>query len=298
MTLEQLRIFIMVAETLNMRVAAERLYLTQPAVSAAIAALENRYGIKLFDRVGRALELNEMGRRFLPEAQAILDKVKEACGLFENLSGLVQGTFCIAASQTVATYYLPSHLARFASAHPGLTLEILVGNTVQAISYVLAGDADMGVIEGQTEEQSLEIQPIRGDSFGFYVAPTHFLAGCIPTRDDLLKACWVSREVGSGTRDYVVSTLKKRFFLDFDELKIRLELLSNDAVLEAVMEGEFMAAETDLAAKLRLHNGLIQRLDYTLRERNFYIIRHRERCPFPAVREFCSLLLAENKRCV
>lgn len=290
MTLEQLRIFIMVAKTLNMRVAAEKLYLTQPAVSAAIAALENQYATHLFDRVGRGLELNEAGRLFLPEAQAILDRVREAGSLFENLSGLVQGNLRIAASQTVATYYLPCHMARFASSYPKITLQLLVGNTAQAIDHVLAGEADMGVIEGHTEEKRLKVRQIKGDSFGFYVAPTHFLAGQVPTREALLKARWVLREAGSGTRDFVASSLKQRFDLDLDDLQVRLELPSNDAVLEAIMEGELMTAETDLAARLRLQGGLIQRLDYGLGNRDFYVIRHCERRPVPAVQKFCALL--------
>ncbi|MDF7674132.1 LysR substrate-binding domain-containing protein [Acetobacteraceae bacterium ESL0709] len=290
MTLEQLRVFVMVAKTLNMREAAEKLYLTQPAVSSAIAALENRYGTKLFDRVGRGLELNEVGRLFLPEAQNVLATAKEASRLFDDLSGLLRGDLCVAASQTVATYYLPRYMARFASAHPGLSLRLMVGNTAQAIARVISGEADMGVIEGHVDESSLAIETIKGDSFGFYVAPTHFLAGCVPRRRDLLKAQWVLREAGSGTRDYVADSLKAQFGLTLSDLTIRLGLPSNDAVLEAVMEGELMTAETDLAATLRLQAGLIQRLDYDLGTRNYYIIRHRERRVSHAVQKFSALI--------
>ena len=84
MTLEQLRIFITVAETLNMRRASELLHLTQPAVSAAIGALEARHGTRLLDRVGRRLELNAAGRAFLPEAHGVLARAEGARRVLEE----------------------------------------------------------------------------------------------------------------------------------------------------------------------------------------------------------------------
>lgn len=75
----------MVAETLNMTRAAERLHLAQPSVSAAIAALEQRHATRLFDRVGRRLELTEAGRLFLPEAQAVLARADAAGRLLDDL---------------------------------------------------------------------------------------------------------------------------------------------------------------------------------------------------------------------
>lgn len=294
MTLEQLRVFVMVAKTLNMREAAEKLYLTQPAVSAAIAALENRYDTQLFDRIGRRLELNVTGRLFLPEAQAILSKAREAGRLFDEISGLMRGELCIAASQTVATSYIPRYMASFASAHPGLALKLMAGNTAQSVVRVLSGEADMGVIEGKVEEPLLDIQTIKGDSFGFYVAPNHFLAGCVPDRDALLKAQWVLREEGSGTRNFVAETLKAQFGLELSDLTIRLGLPSNDSVLEAVAEGELMTAETDLSAIFRLQAGVVSRLDYELGERNYYIIRHRERRISHAVGKFYELIQTDK----
>ena len=104
MTLEQLRIFVTVAETLNMTRAAEALHLAQPSVSAAVAALESRHGLRLFDRVGRGLELSAAGRTFLPEARAVLAAAQDAARALDDLAGLRRGTLALAASQTVATY--------------------------------------------------------------------------------------------------------------------------------------------------------------------------------------------------
>ena len=87
MTLEQLRIFVAVAERLHMTRAAEALHLTQSAASAAVAALEARYGAKLFDRVGRGLALSDAGAAFLPEAQAVLARAEAAAQALDDLAG-------------------------------------------------------------------------------------------------------------------------------------------------------------------------------------------------------------------
>jgi len=102
MTLEQLRIFVAVAERLHMTRAAEALHLTQSAVSAAVAALEARYGVRLFDRVGRGLALNATGAAFLPEARAVLAQAEAAEQALDDLAGLRRGTVRLFASQTIA----------------------------------------------------------------------------------------------------------------------------------------------------------------------------------------------------
>ena len=102
MTLEQLRIFIAVAEKQHVTQAARQLNLTQSATSAAIAALETRYGIKLFDRIGRGIVLTQTGRDFLNEAREVVARAKAAAQVLDDLAGLKRGSLTLAASQTVA----------------------------------------------------------------------------------------------------------------------------------------------------------------------------------------------------
>jgi len=124
MTLEQLRIFVAVAEKQHVTRAASELNLTQSATSAAIAALEARYGIKLFDRIGRGVVLTQTGRDFLIEARAVLARARAAAQLLTDLAGLKRGSLTIAASQTVANYWLPGRLQAFHAAYPGIDLKI------------------------------------------------------------------------------------------------------------------------------------------------------------------------------
>src|ERR1700688_420687 len=110
MTLEQLRIFIAVAEKQHVTRAARELNLTQSATSAAIAALETRYGIKLFDRVCRGIVLTETGRALLNDAREAVARAKTAAQLLDDLPGLKRGSLSLAASQTVANYWLPPRI--------------------------------------------------------------------------------------------------------------------------------------------------------------------------------------------
>src|SRR3977135_4758649 len=102
MTLEQLRIFIAVAEKQHVTQAASQLNLTQSATSAAIAALETRYGIELFDRVGRGIVLTQTGRHFPNEAREVVARAKAAAQVLDDLAGLKRGSLNGAAPQTLA----------------------------------------------------------------------------------------------------------------------------------------------------------------------------------------------------
>lgn len=276
MTLEQLRIFIAVADTLNMRQASERLHLTQPAVSAAIAALEARHGTRLLDRIGRGLELNAAGRAFLPEARAVLARAEEARRVLDDLAGLVRGEVRIAASQTVATYWLPSRMARFVARHPGIDVGMTVGNTAQAVDAVLNGEADCAFVEGVVDHDLLRGDRIGGDRLGLYAAPKHPLIGRPIRPADLRAAQWVLREPGSGTRDHFVTSLAA-FGMAMSDLSVRLTLPSNGAVLEAVAAGGMIGAVSDLAAASRLAAGTIVRLECGLPARDFKLVVHRAR---------------------
>ena len=133
MTLEQLRIFAAVAEREHVTQAAAVLNLTQAAVSASVAALETQHGVKLFDRVGRGVALTAAGRQFLPEAQALLARAAAAVAALDDFAGLKRGRVKICASQTIASYFLPLVLAGFCKSHPGVQVELAVGNTGQVV---------------------------------------------------------------------------------------------------------------------------------------------------------------------
>ena len=124
MTLEQLRIFVAVAEREHMTAAARAINVTQSAASAAIAALEERHDVKLFHRVGRRIALSEAGALFLIEARSVLARAAGAELVLEELGGLRRGTLRLVASQTIAAYWLPRILTKFRARYPQLDVEV------------------------------------------------------------------------------------------------------------------------------------------------------------------------------
>jgi DNA-binding transcriptional LysR family regulator len=277
MTLEQLRIFIAVAEKQHVTQAANELNLTQSATSAAIAALEARYGIKLFDRIGRGIVLTQTGRDFLVEARAVLARAKAAAQVLNDLAGLKRGSLTIAASQTVANYWLPSRIQAFRTAYPDIDLHISIANTEQVARAVHEGSADLGFVEGEVDDASLAISRIDGDSLVVVVGMKHPWVGRAKiTPKDLLTTAWVLREPGSGTRSMFEAALRKSG-IRFSDLRVALQLPSNEAVRAAVESGDCATAISDLVVAQSLAARTLHRVKIDLPRRSFYVLRHKER---------------------
>ncbi len=177
MTLDQLRIFVAVAERQHVTRAAEALNLVQSAVSTAIANIEGRHATKLFHRVGRGIELTEAGRMFLVEARAVLARAEAAELVLADLSGLRRGTLALFASQTIASDWLPRHLVAFRRAYPEIAIRLAVGNTTDAADAVRAGQAELGFVEGALDDPTLASTTIAQDKLVLVVAPNHPFAG-------------------------------------------------------------------------------------------------------------------------
>jgi len=277
MTLEQLRIFIAVAEKQHVTQAARELNLTQSATSAAIAALEARYDVKLFDRIGRGIALTQAGRDFLIEARAVLARARAATRVLDDLAGLKRGSLTIAASQTVANYWLPGRIQTFHTAHPGIELRLAIANTEQVALAVHEGSADLGFVEGDVDDASLAISKIGGDSLVVVVGMKHPWVGRTKiTPKDLLTTAWVLREHGSGTRSMFEAALRK-YSIRFSDLRIALELPSNEAVRAALESGDCATAISDLLIAPSLAAGTLHRVKIDLPKRSFFVLRHKER---------------------
>jgi DNA-binding transcriptional LysR family regulator len=277
MTLEQLRIFIAVAECQHVTRAASELNLTQSATSAAIAALEARYGIKLFDRVGRGIVLTQTGRDFLNEAREVVARAKAAAQVLDDLAGLKRGSLSLAASHTVANYWLPPRIEAFRKAYPGIDLQVIMANTEQVAQAVHRGAVDLGFVEGEVDHPSLAVRKIDGDTLTIVVGVSHpWICKTRITPKLLTETGWILREPGSGTRSMFETALKK-FGLKLSDLDIRLELPSNEAVRFAVEFGDCAAAISDLVVVQSLAAGALHRVNIDLPKRSFFALRHKER---------------------
>lgn len=292
MTLEQLRIFVAVAEREHVTRAARDLNLTQSAVSTAVSALEGRYAIKLFNRIGRRIELTQAGRLFLMEARAVLTRAAAAETALADFAGLKQGSLAIAASQTAANYWLPPLMQRFRTAYPGIALSLRIGNTEMVAAMVYEGIADFGFVEGEVDNPALSIVPVADDELVLVTSPALAPAKRGPlTADDLSKMRWVFRERGSGTRAIFEAALAN---LGLSALNIMLELPSNEAVRTAVEHGAGAAVLSRLAVEPALASGSLVALKLVLPMRQFFALRHTDRWTSQAEREFFAMILAPD----
>lgn len=290
MTLEQLRIFVAVAEQEHMTRAAETLHLTQSATSAAIAALEERHAVRFFDRVGRNIKLTSTGKLFLTEARAVLARSAAAEAMLADLAGLKRGSLSLAASQTVGNYWLPPLIQHYHALYSGIALDLKIGNTEQVATWVLDGSADLGFVEGKVDEPALSARVVAEDELVLVVGASHPWAGKrTPKLDDLKAASWVAREQGSGTRKVFEMTLAG-LGLKKGDIRIALELPSNESVRGAVIAGGGATILSKLVAANTLTSGTLVALKMPLPSRSFYLLRHKERHQTQAEKEFVKLI--------
>jgi len=288
-TLDQLRIFVAVAERQHVTHAAEALNLAQSAASHAIASLEECHQTKLFNRIGRHIELTDAGQAFLKEARAVLATVEAAELALIEFSNLKRGVLSVQASQTIANYWLPRHLAAFRSAYPQIEIRVNIGNTAQVATAVENRETELGFVEAAIHSEQLTSTTVARDQIVIVTAPDHQLVKRKPiTPDDLMKVEWVLRESGSGTRSVFEDALAE---LDVKAaLRVALELPSNEAVRSAAEAGLGAAVISASIAAPSLEAGLLQQIEFRLPEREFYVLRHRDRHPSRAARAFLEML--------
>ena len=178
MDLANLNAFIAIAETGSFSAAAQRLHLTQPAVSKRIAALETQLDVRLFDRLGREVGLTEAGRALLPRAYQILNVLDDTRRALSNLNGTIGGRLTLATSHHIGLHRLPPLLRAFTRAYPQVSLDIRFLDSEVAYDEVLHGRAELAVITlaPQTAEPVMAVK-VWDDPLDFVVAPEHPLAG-------------------------------------------------------------------------------------------------------------------------
>ena len=292
MTLEQLRIFLAVAHSQHMTRAAAALNLTQSAVSASVAALEARYAVRFFDRVGRRIQLTEAGRHFVDEARAVLARVETAELSLADWSDVVMGRVRVHASQTVASYWLPPRLVQLRTLYPRVEVELTVGNTTQAARALLKGETDVGVVEGLVDEPALTATKVADDELCLVVGAGHPWAGLSCIDPKLYgETDWVLREPGSGTRARFEEHLASHG-VALAGLRILLEEPSNESILAAVMSSRAASVLSGRAVELAVAAGRVHAIAIPHMGRAFTALLHRERHHTRATRSLMELLVA------
>ena len=286
--LRQLKVFVTVAQELTITAAADKLFLSKPAVSMALSELEKQLGHKLFDRNNNRLLINEQGKRLLPLADELLARSQDIEQLFSQ-EGPVTGKLKIGSSDTVGNQVTPFLLRDFRQDSGHCDQSLFIANTAQICHMLGEFELDIGLVEGKVQADNLAVTPWLGDEMVVACHPDHPLAQIDQlSLSDLEHSEWILREPGSGTREYFLGRLAPRlenwhqaFELNNTEAIINctaaglgLTLLSRGAVEHAVKDNRL----TILSLPLDMH-------------RQYWLLYHKEKYQSPLLKlfiEFCQ----------
>jgi DNA-binding transcriptional LysR family regulator len=230
-------VFRAVAQQLSFRKAAEELYLTQPAVSLQIKALEEDLGVQLFDRTGSRVALTAAGKILLDYAERVNVLLQQAERAIAAMGGELAGQLALGASTTIAQYVLPRMLGDFLAEHPRVQPSLISGNTEHIVEAVAQHEIGLGFIEGPSRSRDVKSEPFLVDDLVLIVPAAHEWAERASISAEELKSVpLLMRERGSGTRHVVEMALDGRH-LKPSSLKFAMELDSTEAIKSAVEAG-------------------------------------------------------------
>jgi LysR family transcriptional regulator, transcriptional activator of the cysJI operon len=230
----RLKVFRAVAEHLNFRRAAEHLFLTQPAVTLQIKALEDDLGIRLFDRTAHRVSLTPQGAVLLRYAGKISGLVAQAERELGSVDGTSAGEFSLGVSTTIAQYVLPRLLGAFLSEYPRVQLSLHSGNTSKIVEFLLADQIAIGLIEGPARARGVRTEPFMQDEL-VLIAPPDYEVDRLAA-NQLLGETLLMREQGSGSRRVVEMALEKAG-LKRKSFRNVMYLDSTEAIKSAVEAG-------------------------------------------------------------
>ena len=290
-SLRQLEVFLAAAHFENITRAAESLSMSQSAASSSLRDIEQQFDIQLFDRVGKRLQLNELGRVLRPKAEALLAQAQS----FERDMSQHQdlGLLKVGATLTIGNYLAVEMMASFMADNDGADVNLMVANTESIARMVENYELDVGLIEGELQHSELEVIPWREDDLVVFCAPDHPWAekGEL-TDEDLLEAKWVVRESGSGTRQ----AFDRAMHGLLGDLQLRHELQHTEAIKRAVEAGLGIGCLSEIALRDAFKRGSLRPLSVPHRDwhRRFYIILHKQKYRGPGIDHWLKLCAAFN----
>jgi len=274
----RLQVFHTVAGVLSFTKAAEILNMTQPAVTFQVRQLEEDFNTRLFDRSHNKISLTQAGELVLGYANQIVSLYGEMHESVKAMTGNNAGLITLGASTTIAEYMLPGLLGDFRKKFPDIMVRLKVANTDAVVSMVEDNTIDLGVVEGQVNNQLLRIENCLVDELVAIVGADHELADRDILRpDELPDYPFICREDGSGTRSVIADYLKSAG-VEESQLNMVFELGSTEAIKGAVEAGMGISvvSEATLVKERSLGTLAAIRLEPPIR-RQLYFIRQRQK---------------------
>lgn len=280
-----MRIFVSVFQKNSITKAAQELHLAQPSVSLAVRELEDYYGIRLFDRIGRHIAPTECGKEFYRYAVHIVSLFNEMEKKMRNWDTF--GTLRIGASITIGTHILPVLIHRYQDQFPDLMIEAKVSKSASIEDEIIHNGIDLGLIETQPSHPDLRAVPFMTDSMCAITAPDHPLASVKSiSLAELSRFPFLMREKGSAGR----KLLDAAFSLQQMTVSPRWESTSTQALVKAVAEGLGVSVLPYLIVKKDIEEGTVRQipLNQSIR-RNLNVIYHKSKLLTDNMKSFIEL---------
>lgn len=287
--LSRLRIFVAVARAGSFTRAAEELSLRQPTVSQQIQVLERGLRTRLFERLGRGIQLTTAGTALLGYAERILELVDEAQAATREAAGLALRTLRLGAGNTLATYILPDLLARLRWERPDVVVQIIVGNTEQLIDAVLDHRVELALVGSPILDNRLSIHPFLRDELVVIAPPDEPWSSRSSIRlDELHSQTLLMREPGSALQASLQEILREHEV----EPEHTITLGNLEAIKRSVEAGLGVSIVPEIAVRREVQSGALHALSIVeqLDERSFNYIYRTDRVLSPPARIFAALL--------
>ncbi|PCJ40529.1 MAG: LysR family transcriptional regulator [Moraxellaceae bacterium] len=285
-SLRQLEVFLATAHEENITKAANHLAMSQSAASSALSELESQFDMQLFDRVGKKLQLNAFGRGVRPRAEALMQQAKEFETTLDQQRGA--GDLKVGATLTIGNYLAVGIMARYMGEYPENRVALEVANTATIAQKVLNFELDIGLIEGEWQHPDMEVIPWCDDELVMFCSSTHPYAKkkTIATKD-LLKAEWILREAGSGTRQ----TFDRAMHGLLSDIHVTLELQHTEAIKRAVEADLGIGCLSQMALEDAFQRGSLVKLTTPKRsfKRRFYFVLHKQKYQSSVIERWIQL---------
>ncbi len=285
-SLKQIEVFLAVAQSENMTAAANTLAMSQSAASESLKTLESQFDIQLFDRVGKRLQLNELGKLIRSEAAAFLEHAQR---LEESLAKHQEvGALKVGATLSIGNYLAINILSDYRKRYPSARITLDVENTTHIAARIAHFELDIGLIEGEISHPELEVIPWREDELVVFCSPEHpFATKNELVDEDLLQAEWVLREPGSGTRQAFNHAMHGLL----PQLNVALELQHTEAIKRAVESNLGLGCLSRITLEDAFRRGNLVPLSVPHRDfhRQFYFILHRNKYRSAGIEKWLQL---------
>lgn len=286
MTVRHMRIFLAVCENgCNMTRAAQALHMAQPAVSLAVKELEEYYGVVLFDRIGRHLQITQAGRRFEQHARGITAEFERMEKTMRDWDAF--GQLRVGASITIGSQFLPYYVKAYYERNPGTKVSAQVGPSDELEQMLLDDRLDFALTEGAVHTPEFVVQEYMRDKLIAIGPVGRFAQGQLLTAEEFSRQDFLLREPGSGTRETFDRAAAQAGFA----VEPVWQAMSTTALVHAVISGLGVAVLPwrMVAGAVRRGQVAVLRVQNMTFERSFYIIHHRDKYLTSSARAFIEL---------